>query len=94
MLGPLPPYVQMRDFLPASEVPGLLQWTLSKPAKVTRTQEEGRTSSIEPGVRIASALRDLGPVENLVRERFLAVLPDFMASTRLQAAAFATIGLH
>lgn len=91
MLGPLPPYVQIEDFLPASELAALLDWTLANeqrfnPAKVTRTRGEGRSSVIEPGVRIASTLRDLGPVESVLRERLLAALPDLMASTRIQGA--------
>ena len=86
MLGPLPPHVQLQNFLPDDELTRLFDWTLAnehrfKPAKVTRFRDDGVKSVLDPGYRIAAILSDLGPNDAPIRERLLGALPSLMEST-------------
>lgn len=83
--GPLPRYARILDFLPDSEHRRLLDWALSirdefQPATVSRGRLE-RAFRVDPELRIGLTTRQLGPLEELLRERLLGVLPELMAST-------------
>lgn len=79
--GPLPRYARIFDFLPEDEVQKLFEWALStadrfRPATVSKARPR-----VDPDRRIALTSAKLGPLEGLLRERFLAALPHIMADT-------------
>jgi hypothetical protein len=62
-LGPLPPYVQLLDFLPADEHRRLLEWALDhrerfRPATINAGRE-GSGSEVDPAKRVALVTRKL-----------------------------------
>lgn len=70
------PYVQIRDFLPRQELERLLEYVLShshifKPARVGN----GGRSSLNPDVRVALVLGNLGPLEERLEKHFRDALP-------------------
>lgn len=82
--GPLPCYARIPDFLSEPEHQGLLEWAASnsdvfKPAKVFKAGK--REFQLDPERRIAGRTTKIGPLEPLLRDRFLAVLPELMAVT-------------
>ena len=82
--GPMPPYAQFQEFLDAATHRALLDYVSaqrSKFAEATVTKgKEGQSDRLDPEVRIALKLRDLGPSRTAVSKRLLAVLPDVMAA--------------
>lgn len=81
--GPLPPHGQFRDFLPAGDLKALLDWALANEDRFSPARTKDRTghiSSEAPRERIALVLRDLGPLDGLLRERLLDILPQAMVA--------------
>lgn len=85
MEGPLPPHTRLPDFLPPGEHRALLDWALANrhrfaPATVTagRIDSEERVDSDR---RVAGILRDLGPLQPVLRKRLLDALPMIVAGT-------------
>lgn len=85
MTGPLPPYAQIDDFLAADERGGLLDWVLANEARFASATitdaRTGRSQRVDPAVRKALILRDLGPLERQVRRRLLDALGPIIART-------------
>lgn len=82
--GPMPPHAQFMDFLDAATHRALLDWVSEKrgdfaEATVTKSKA-GHGNRLDPEVRIALKLGDLGPLEPMLSERLLAVLPEAMAA--------------
>lgn len=82
--GPMPPYAQITDFLDAGLHQRLLDWVGDRqqdfePATVTKGKD-GQGDRLDPDVRIALKLRDLGPHKAILSERLLASLPRIMAA--------------
>jgi Rps23 Pro-64 3,4-dihydroxylase Tpa1-like proline 4-hydroxylase len=80
--GPLPPHAQFRDFLDADLHKALLDWVSQRrqdfePATVTKSKA-GHGNRLDPEVRIALKLGNVGPARATVTERLLAILPDAM----------------
>jgi SM-20-related protein len=85
VLGPLPPYARVFDFLPESEHQLLFDWALSirdrfRPATVSKGRPE-REFRVDPERRIALTARKLGPLEAMLRERLLGALQELMTCT-------------
>ena len=82
---PMPPHLQLCDFLAAKDHKALLEWAFAqrhrfKPATVTSSRP-GSTKRLDCEVRIALTLGDLGPIEACLEERLLEALPELMALT-------------
>ena len=80
--GPMPPHAQFQDFLEDGLHHALLRWVAEhqtdfEPATVTKSRE-GHGDRLDPDVRVALKLGDLGPLKAALSERLLAALPDAM----------------
>lgn len=77
--GPMPPHGRIPDFLAEADRLALLDWAISherefRPAKVYRATE-GR-GNVDPRMRTALKLRDLGPLAAVLRGRLTAAFPQ------------------
>ena len=91
-MGPMPPHGQILDFLAEADRLALLDWAISherefRPAKVYRATE-GR-GSVDPRMRTALKLRNLGPLADVMRERLMAAFSQISA-----AASYGGPGIH
>jgi len=87
---PMPPYAQFRDFLDAQTHQALLDWVSARrdgfaSATVTKSKA-GHSNRLDPQVRLALKLRDLGPLQSMLSERLLAVLPEAMTAAGSRGA--------
>jgi len=78
----MPPHAQFHDFLDDGLHHALLQWVAERqtdfePATVTKSKG-GHYDRLDPDVRVALKLGDLGPLKAALSERLLAALPDAM----------------
>ncbi len=81
---PLPPFVQVTDFLPAELHAALLDWALGNEEKfraATVANRLDKDSRIDPDVRIAQTMRDLGPARAAIEAKLLEALPRLIAAT-------------
>lgn len=82
---PFPPHAQIRDFLPKADHAALLEWTLAKEGKFKVAKiiddDEGEKSMINPDVRIASTMRDLGQLRPLLEQRMWDALAEMERAT-------------
>lgn len=81
---PLPPYVQLTDFMPAELHGALLEWVLANVEQfraATVANRLDKHSRIDPDVRIAQTMRDLGPSRETVEANLLEALPQLIAAT-------------
>ena len=84
---PLPPHVQLADFLPAELHRALIDWVLANEAKfraATVANRLDKNSRIDPAVRIAQTMRDLGPARAAIEAKLLEALPALMAATGIK----------
>lgn len=91
VLGPLPPHVQLFDFLSKDDRKTLFDWVLSnreqfKPATVTKGYVDSK-GYFDPEMRIALKTRRLAPLETMLSECLLAALPDVTAGTGARGVA-------
>ncbi len=76
---PLPPFVQLRDFLPPEDFDALLGWTLANPERfrpatvIDRT--DGPRSKKDESIRVALTTRDFEPLRAMLEDRLLGALP-------------------
>ena len=82
--GPMPPHAQFMDFFDTATHRALLDWVSAQrgnfaEATVTKSKA-GHGTRLDPEVRIARKLGDLGPLEPVLAERLLAILPEAMAA--------------
>ena len=77
-IWPLPPYVQLADFLPAELHGALIDWVLANEEKfraATVANRLDKNSRIDPDIRIAQTMRDLGPARAAIEAKLLEALP-------------------
>jgi Rps23 Pro-64 3,4-dihydroxylase Tpa1-like proline 4-hydroxylase len=82
--GPMPPFVQYRDFLDDLTRRALLDWVSAQrvhfvEATVTKSKV-GHGTRLDPDVRIALKLGDIGPIEARLTDRLLKILPQAMTA--------------
>ncbi|HVM22789.1 MAG TPA: 2OG-Fe(II) oxygenase [Sphingomicrobium sp.] len=78
---PIPPHAQLRDFLPREQLEALLDWTLSSRSRfrdATVKPHGGAGNRVDPSLRVALTLSDLGSLRPALERRMLEVLPDLM----------------
>lgn len=85
MLGPLPPYARLTNFLPESDRREILEWVLAnsaefKAAVVTKGQHHSE-NQVDHEKRIALTTRNLGPFEPMLRNHLLGALKRMVALT-------------
>jgi Rps23 Pro-64 3,4-dihydroxylase Tpa1-like proline 4-hydroxylase len=81
---PLPPYVQLTDFLPAELHSALLDWVLANEEQfraATVANRLDKNSRIDPDVRIAQTMREVGPSRPAIEAKLLEALPALIAAT-------------
>ena len=88
MLGPLPPHIQMFDFLTEAEHGLLLDWVVAneknfQPAVVNKGRI-GSENRVDPYTRICATTRVIGPQEPMLRDRLLGALDQIMARTGIR----------
>ena len=86
---PLPPHVQLEDFLPRDEHAELLDWALAneasfRPAKVIN---QGETSLVDRALRVALTTRNLGTFRGQLERRLRDALSRLSAGTGTKADA-------
>lgn len=74
--GPLPPHHRFRDFLAKEELEALLAHTLSSRDRFKPSTVGG--GRVDHAIRRSERLRDLGPVEAMLRHRLADALPDIL----------------
>ena len=89
LMGPMPPHAQLKDFLSSATRQALLDWVSANRANfvdatVTKSKA-GHGSRLDPEVRIALRLGNLGPLEDELRAGFLEALPKAMAAIGSQS---------
>lgn len=82
---PLPPHVQLRDFLPPDELAALLDWTLTnreqfRPATII-DRSEGQRSKKDASIRVALTTREFEPLRAMLERRLLEALPAIEKAT-------------
>jgi SM-20-related protein len=90
---PMLPHGQLSDFLGLEEQRRLLDWTLANRDSFRPALLEGRR--LEPTLRRAETLRELGPMRPLLERRFIAALPELfkLAGARPFPAPFLELEL-
>lgn len=88
---PLPPYVQLPNFLPPAEHDALLDWVLAhesdfRPAKIFG-ESGGAKGLIEPEIRVGLTTRNIGPLRATLEQRLRDALPSLESGTGTRAAA-------
>lgn len=86
----MPPHAQFREFLDNATHQALLDWVSAQrenfvEATVTKSKA-GHGTRLDPDVRIALKLSNLGPLEAALTERLLEVLPEAMAAVGSRGA--------
>ena len=84
LMGPMPPYTQFKELLDDATHRALLDWVSDRrgdfvEATVTKGKA-GHGTRLDPEVRIALKLGDLGRLDPILSERLLAILPQAMAA--------------
>lgn len=78
-VGPMPPSVQIDDFLSETEHCSLLDWVLANRDRFTpATVTDGTNIHTDDHKRVALKLRDLGPLEMVLRSKLLGILPTII----------------
>jgi SM-20-related protein len=90
--GLIVPSLVVDRFLPASEHDALFDWALGNEARFAPASLAGGV--IDPSVRRASSLRDLGPFAEVLRDRVTAAVPGWVASLRVTSFAIHDIELE
>lgn len=86
------PSLVVDHFLLAAERDALFAWALENEARFTPASLAGGV--VDPGVRLASSLRDLGPLDAVLRERVTAAVPEWVAALRVTPFAIHDIELE
>jgi Rps23 Pro-64 3,4-dihydroxylase Tpa1-like proline 4-hydroxylase len=80
---PMPPFLRRPRFLAAQERTALLAWTLANEARFEPAQL--RDLAVDPSIRRALVLRDLGPLHEVFETRLTALLPELIEALGLPA---------
>ena len=81
MAGPMLPFLREEQFLAPADHAALLAWTLANEARFEPAALSGNI--VDPKVRHASSLRDLGPLGPVLRARIAAEVPGWIKSLRV-----------
>jgi SM-20-related protein len=92
MAAPLLPWLRQEHFLPPEEHQALLDWTLENESRFVPAALAGNI--VDPKVRRASSLRDLGPLEPLLEARIAAAVPGWIAQLRITGFEISDIELE
>lgn len=89
---PMPPFAQVREFLPPDEHGALLEWTLShqdvfRPAEVIDFEHDRPQNVVKPDIRVTLVTRKLGPIAGRMEKRLRAVLPELERATGTSGGA-------
>jgi SM-20-related protein len=79
--GPMMPHLLQADFLPPDDHAALLDWALTNEARFSPATLAG--GLVEPEVRRAASLRDLGPLAAPLDARVRAAVPGWIAALRV-----------
>jgi SM-20-related protein len=76
---PLPPHVQLRDFLPASAHQELLSWVRTQPAIFSTAKVIGEATEskgvVDPSIRVALTSSEIGPLRSALEVHFWSSIP-------------------
>ncbi len=75
------PYRVLHDFLPAEQHRELLDWTLANADRFRAAPLAGGV--VDPALRRASVLRDLGPMGPVIEARIASLVPEWIADLRV-----------
>lgn len=85
MLGPMPRYAQLCDFLPERDNRRILEWVLSNAAEfgaaAVSTGQVNSEDRVSPKKRVALTTSNLGPFEPMLTKHFLGALEEIVAHT-------------
>ena len=90
--GPMTPHLCVEDFLPASERQALLDWTLAGEARFVPAALAG--NQVDPEVRRALTLRDLGPMGPVLEQRVRTGTPGWIEALRVTPFEISEIELE
>lgn len=86
MKGPLPPYEQIFGFMSDRDAQAMLDWVMGNKHRfqtATVASNAGKGGSrVDEATRVAMVLRDLGPMEALLKQRLMRILPDLLQQLR------------
>ena len=95
---PIPPHVQVRDFLPSETHQRLLQWVLGREdhfsAATIVNQGSGTRDIVDSEFRTGMVSRDLGPFQALLEGRLRAALPALANAAGVTGLESASIELE
>jgi len=80
---PLPPFVQVRDFLAPADHAALLDWVMAHQEDFRQATVGGKAdaSRLDPVVRVGLVTRKLGPLREQLEPLFADALPKLMEAT-------------
>ena len=88
--GPMPPFVKIRDFLPASKAAALLEWATENEARFKPTYVRyGTGQRIDPRLRISVSTENFGPIKEELRDHFLEMAKDVIRGLRVNSLEIA-----
>lgn len=77
----VPPFHQSSGFLDERDHWALLDWTMANRGRFKPARIVGDV--VDPGQRVCDTLRDLGPMEAVLKRRFAEMLPILLKDTRI-----------
>ncbi len=86
------PSLVFERFLGAATRDALWHWTLQNEARFAPASLAG--GRVDPDVRLASSLRDLGPLDRVFREQVIAAVPHWIAALRVTPFAIHDVELE
>lgn len=91
-IGLMTPHLRSTDFLAPDEHAALLDWTIAGAARFTPAGLAG--NRVDPAVRNALTLRDLGPHHDVLESRVRAAVPGWIAALRVTPFAISEVELE
>ena len=92
VLGPIPPYLVLNNFLDEESVACLLDYAVQSEVRFKTTTI--RKGTIDPSRRISVGLRDLGPMKAKIKSRLTPLVPSLIAQLRVTPFDLARIELE
>lgn len=90
--GPIPPHFQYLEFLDAPEHEALLEWAIANRTRFKAAHLAGGV--LDPTKRVSETLRDIGPMDPILRERLTRLLPDILARMGMKAFDLSSLELQ
>jgi predicted 2-oxoglutarate/Fe(II)-dependent dioxygenase YbiX len=80
----MPPYLVLPDFLDATSVAALIDFTLAHEDAFAPTMTgHGEHSQLRPNVRVSFSTRDLGPIKPMLVEKLRPLVPELVRRLRV-----------